>query len=99
MRETGYTDSQTPDLTGANRGIPTFNTTALARSDYEVSVDLRPPAVERDFALSHWNRELRHVIEPELTYRLVEGIGASARNVLLIDTTDIATNTDEVGFR
>ena len=98
IRETGYTDSQTPDLTGANGGIPAFKATALARSDYEVSVDLRPPAVERDFRLSHWNRELRHVIEPELTYRLVEGIGASARNVLLIDTTDIATNTDEVGF-
>ena len=98
IRETGYIDSQTPDLTGANGGIPTFNATALARSDYEVSVDLRPPAVERDFTVSHWNRQLRHVIEPELTYRLVEGIGASARKVLLIDTTDIATNTDEVGY-
>jgi len=41
---------------------------------------------------------LRHVIEPELTYQLVHGIGADARRVLLIDTTDIATNTDEVGF-
>lgn len=98
LRETGYSDSQTPDLTGSQGGIPTFNATGLARSDYEVSVDLRPPAVERDFALTHWNRELRHVIEPELTYKLVEGIGASAQNVLLIDTTDIATNTDEVGF-
>ena len=41
---------------------------------------------------------MRHVIEPELTYRYVGGIGAHAVNVLLVDTTDIATNTDEVGY-
>ena len=48
--------------------------------------------------LRGWNRELRHVIEPELTYRFVGGIGAQAQNVLLVDTTDIATNTNEVGL-
>ena len=32
------------------------------------------------------------------TYRFVGGIGAQARNVLLFDTTDIATNTNEAGF-
>jgi LPS-assembly protein len=42
--------------------------------------------------------ELRHVIEPEFTYRYVRGIGEQARNVLLFDTTDIATDTNEVGF-
>jgi len=41
---------------------------------------------------------LRHVIEPEFTYRYVGGIGSQARNVLLMDTTDIATNTNQVGF-
>ena len=48
--------------------------------------------------LARWNRVMRHVIEPELTYRYVGGIGAQAQNVLLIDTTDIATNTNEAGF-
>jgi hypothetical protein len=28
----------------------------------------------------------------------VGGIGAQARNVLLVDTTDIATDTNEVGL-
>ena len=37
-------------------------------------------------------------MEPELTYRLVRGIGAQARNVLLMDSTDIATDTNEIGF-
>jgi LPS-assembly protein len=54
--------------------------------------------LERDFFLARWHRELRHVIEPELTYRFVGGIGSQARNVLLVDTNDIATNTNEAGF-
>lgn len=96
IRETFYTDSQNPDLTGVNGGTPTISHEALNRSDFEASVDLRPPAVERDFTIG--DRELRHVIEPELTYRFVGGIGVKARNVALIDPTDIATDTNEVGF-
>ncbi len=98
LRDTSYTISQIPDLTGANGGTPTISHDPLNRSDLEASIDIRPPALERDFALARWNRVMRHVIEPELTYRYVGGIGTQARNVLLIDTTDIATNTNEVGF-
>jgi LPS-assembly protein len=98
IRETFYTGSQTPDLTGIQGGTPSISHAALNRADVEASVDIRPPALERDFALVRWNRILRHVIEPEITYRFVGGIGQQARDVLLIDTTDIATNTNEVGF-
>jgi LPS-assembly protein len=98
LRDTGYTISQTPDLTGANNGIPTISHQPLNRVDGEVSVDIRPPALERDFTLPFWHRELRHVIEPELTYRYVGGIGSQARNVLQFDTTDIATDTNEAGL-
>jgi LPS-assembly protein len=94
LRETAYTISQTP----ASGGTPTISHDPLNRTDFEASVDLRPPALERDFALTRWKRELRHVIEPEFTYRYVAGIGTQAQNVLLIDTTDIATNTNEAGF-
>ncbi len=38
------------------------------------------------------------MIEPELNYRFVGGIGSSAQNVLLVDMTDIATDTNELGF-
>jgi LPS-assembly protein len=98
FRETFYSGSETPDLTGANGGTPTVSHDPLNRADLEASVDLRPPALERDFTLGSWNRELRHVIEPELTYRYVGGIGADARNVLLVDTNDIATDTNEAGY-
>ncbi|MGA2534993.1 MAG: LPS assembly protein LptD [Terracidiphilus sp.] len=98
LRNTFYTDGQTPDLTGDRGGTPIFSHNPVNRSDLEASVDIRPPAVERDFDLGGWNRELRHVIEPELTYRYVSGIGPQARDVLLVDTRDIATNTNELGF-
>jgi LPS-assembly protein len=98
LRETAYSLSQTPNLTTNGNGTPAINHDALNRSDFEASVDLRPPAVERDFTINHWNRELRHVIEPEIGYRSVTGIGAQAQNVLLIDTTDITTNTNELGL-
>jgi len=98
VRETAYTLSQIPDLTGVNGGTPTISHDALNRGDFEASVDLRAPAVERDFEFTHWSRTLRHVIEPELTYRYVGGIGSREVNVLQVDTTDIATNTNEVGY-
>ncbi len=98
LRETAYSVSQNPDLAGTNGGTPTFSHDPLNRIDFEASVDLRPPAIERDFKLARWNRELRHVIEPEITYRYVSGIGDQQRNVLLVDSTDIATNTNEVGY-
>jgi len=98
LRDTLYSISQNPDLTGARQGTPALSHDSLNRKDIEASVDIRPPAIERDFALAGWNRELRHVLEPELTYRFVGGIGAQARNVLLVDTNDIASNTNEVGL-
>jgi LPS-assembly protein len=98
LRLTSYTISQTPDLTDLRHGVPAISHDALHRLDAEASLDIRPPAIERDYVLARWNRVMRHVIEPELTYRYVGGIGSQARDVLLVDTTDIATNTNEAGF-
>lgn len=97
LRDTAYTISQTPTLNGPFT-VPQINHSALNRADVEASFDVRAPALERDFDLPRWHRELRHVIEPELTYRYVGGIGSQARNVLLFDTTDIATDVNEAGF-
>ena len=98
LRGTSYTISQAPDLTDLRHGVPSISHDPLHRFDGEAGVDIRPPALERDFVLARWNRVMRHVIEPELTYRYVGGIGSSARDVLLVDTTDIATNTNEAGY-
>jgi len=99
VRTTQYSGSQTPDLlAGTKTGVPEVQHNPLNRSDLEVSIDLRPPVLERDYTVNHWNRYLRHVIEPELFYRYVTGID-NARDVLHFDTyTDIATNTNEAGY-
>ncbi len=98
IRDTWYTISQVPDLTGVNGGIPTVSHDPVNRTDLEASIDIRPPALERDFNLPFFHRQLRHVIEPEIAYNFVGGIGPSARKVLLFDTTDIATDTNQVGY-
>lgn len=97
LRDTAYSISQDPRLHNA-AATPHISHTPLNRSDLEASIDIRPPALERDYELSRWHRELRHVIEPELNYHYVGGIGQRARNVLLFDTTDTATDVNEGGF-
>jgi LPS-assembly protein len=97
LRDTAYTISQIPTLTGSNL-TPAISHDPINRKDFEASIDIRPPALERDFYLSRWHRELRHVIEPEFNYRYIAGIGSQAQNVLLFDTTDVATNVNEGGF-
>jgi LPS-assembly protein len=98
LRETFYTISENPSRISTSGGIPTISHDPLQRLDLEASADIRPPAIERDFELPFWNRELRHVIEPELTYRFVGGIGRDARNVLRFDTADTVTDTNQAGF-
>jgi LPS-assembly protein len=98
LRWTSYTTSQVPDLTGVNGGIPTVSHDSLHRAYGEAALDVRPPSLARDFAIGPNGKVMRHVIEPELTYRFVDGIGSKARDVLLVDTTDIATDTNELGF-
>jgi len=95
-RNTFYSISQIPNLTVGGTGIPKIRHELLDRSDLEAAADIRPPALERDFYFG--SRVLRHVIEPELTYHYVTGIGDKARNVVRIDTTDIASDVNEAGL-
>jgi LPS-assembly protein len=98
LRLTDYSSSQTPAIPFGAFGLPAVQHNALLRKDLEASFDVRPPVIERDFELPGINRVLRHVIETELYYNYVTGIGTQAQNVLLVDTNDIATNTNEAGF-
>ena len=98
LRVTFYSGSEMPDQTGAKAGVPTVLHDPLRRMYGEASLDIRAPAMVRDFKLAHWNRTMRHVIEPEITYRFVGGIGSAAQNVLVVDNSDIATDTNELGY-
>jgi len=97
LRDTVYTISQTPRI-NSQFTTPVISHSALNRTDLEASIDIRPPALEKDYELPSLHRELRHVIEPELNYRYVGGIGVKAQDVLLFDTADIASNVNEAGF-
>ncbi len=98
-RETVYSRSQ------LNRGpgqAPTESTAPLARSSFDAGFELRPPVLERTFApppaIARWlGDEVRHTIEPELTYRFTTGIN-SFQNVLRFDDIDVQSNTNEMEY-
>ncbi|WP_433975132.1 LPS-assembly protein LptD [Tunturiibacter lichenicola] len=99
-RETFYSRSrQTPyrvDL------IPVELPTPLNRADVEAEVDMRAPVVERTFdspAVEKFfnNNDVKHTIEPEVTYRYVSGIN-NFLNVLRFDDIDIMSDTNELQY-
>jgi LPS-assembly protein len=95
LRETFYTQQLLPVLPGQSANVATDN--ALNRKALEVSLDLRPPSIERVFADDVLGRKLKHVIEPSLTYRYVTGIN-NFGSVLRFDVRDILSNTHEVEY-
>jgi LPS-assembly protein len=97
VRETFYSRSRVPDVPGT----PIESTDPLNRADGEVQVDVRAPVLERTFDSGFLNRLLRHdvkhTIEPEVTYRYAGGIGNFAQ-VLRFDDVDVMSNTNEVQY-
>ena len=98
VRGTFYGKSQNPGPLGM---VPVERDATLSRKDFEASVDLRPPALQRDFSapwLVHLlGGELRHAIEPEVQYVYVTGID-NFDSVLKFDTVDVASNTNELDY-
>jgi len=77
---------------GSDRG-------GLTRLLGEASLDLRPPSLERVFTHPRWGRRFKHVIEPQIRYRLVRAHdNAELKEVVLFDQTDILTETNEVEY-
>ena len=97
-RETVYTRSRFPPAPGQPLRE---NLAALSRSDFEFAFAVRPPVIERDFTPTRFKRmlgsQIRHTIEPELTYRLTTGVSNFA-DVLRFDATDVVSNTNEAEY-
>jgi LPS-assembly protein len=71
----------------------------LTRLLGDFSLDLRPPSFEKVFAWSLWGRRLKHVIEPDIVYRLVKARDpADLVNVVRYDDLDILSQTNEVEY-
>jgi LPS-assembly protein len=98
-RETVYSRSQL--VPHPESGIPVELPASLNRSDFEAGVELRAPVVERDFdspGVEHlFGHDLRHTIEPEVTYRYVTGIN-NFLSVLRFDDVDIMSDTNELEY-
>lgn len=99
-RETEYSRSRVaesgPGQTPVEVGTP------LNRSDVDLSVDVRPPVLERTFTIPpRWQwlfgQQMRHTIEPEITYRDVRGID-NFLNVLRFDQTDLVSDTNQLEY-
>ncbi len=98
VRDTFYTKSQNPAPLGE---LPTERDATVNRKDFEASVDLRPPAVMRDFTapwIEHlFGGDVRHAIEPQIQYRYVAGIN-NFDSILKFDPIDVASNTNELDY-
>ena len=67
----------------------------LRRVSEEVSVDLRFPSLERVF--ERGDHKYKHVIEPEVTYRYVNGV-RHTDEFLRFDDSDILSDTHEIEY-
>jgi LPS-assembly protein len=97
-RETAYSRSRKTPYTG---GLPVELPIALNRADFEAEADLRIPVIERTFDSAKVEKmfgyDVKHTIEPEITYRYVAGIN-NFLNVLRFDDIDVASDTNELEY-
>jgi LPS-assembly protein len=99
-RETAYTRSRESPY--VNNATPIESNEPLNRSDVDLTVDIRPPALERTFTVpERWRHlfgdEVTHTIEPDITYRNTHGVD-NFLAVLRFDDVDLASDTDEIQY-
>jgi LPS-assembly protein len=88
IRETEYSNSF------VNNVVTSQN---LLRSAREFDVHLIPPAFEKIFDSPKWlgGKKVKHVIEPRVDYKFVDGIDNFNR-IIRFDENDIMSDTDQV---
>lgn len=71
----------------------------LTRLLGDFSFDLRPPSLERVFNRRLHHYRLKHVIEPDIRYRLVRATDAGEiPDIVRFDETDILAETNEIEY-
>ncbi|HKQ53048.1 MAG TPA: LPS assembly protein LptD [Pyrinomonadaceae bacterium] len=69
----------------------------VVRGYGEFELDVRPPALARNFRHGDGSFFFRHVIEPYFIYRKIEGISNFER-IIRFDATDAVADTNEIEF-
>ncbi len=99
VRETIYSRSR---VTPYTPGAPVESGEAVNRADVELGFEARAPVIERTFdsklVEKLFGSEVRHTIEPEVTYRYVSGVGTDFLKVLRFDDVDVVSNTNELEY-
>ena len=69
----------------------------VVRGYGELELDLRPPALARNFRRGDGSVRFRHVIEPYVIYRRIAGID-NFNNILRFDYVDAIADTNEIEY-
>lgn len=102
-RETFYTRSRvTPYPVGPPPPPPIESTDSVNRAAYDLNVVIRPPAIERTFQVpeslqNFFGTEMRHTIEPEITYRNTHGVD-NFLSILRFDDVDLLSDTNQLEY-
>ncbi|MCI0487907.1 MAG: hypothetical protein L0229_15045 [Blastocatellia bacterium] len=71
---------------------------SILRHYAELEIDIRPPALEKEFLDREGLHRFKHVIEPYITYRLIGGVGEDADSIIRFDERDVVANTNEFEY-
>ena len=99
-RETFYTRSRVTPYSTTQPLIE--STDPVNRADVDFQLAIRPPAIERTFQVppslqKYFGLEMRHTIEPEITYRLARGVD-NFLSILRFDDVDLVADTDQLEY-
>jgi LPS-assembly protein len=70
----------------------------VVRGYGEFNLDVRPPALARNFRRGDGSFWFRHVVEPYLTYRKVGGISDGFHDLIRFDETEAVADTNEIEY-
>jgi LPS-assembly protein len=100
VRETAYSRSRKAPY--GNGATPVELVAGVNRADVEVNIDIRPAVIERTFVVpERWRwllgEQVRHTIEPDITYTSVHGVN-NFLSLLRFDDVDLQSDTDELKY-
>ncbi len=89
----------TPGLKLFDRNqLDPISTKDISRHYGELSVDIRPPALEKTYTNEDGTTRFKHLIEPYITYRVIRGIGEEFNKIIRFDERDAVANTNEFEY-
>jgi LPS-assembly protein len=93
LRETYYTQRLVPGSTG---GL-TVADEDVNRRALETTFTIQPPSLSKVFEKPIFGHKVKHVIEPRLVYRYVNGVD-NFNNIIRFDERDILSDTNELEY-